>query len=81
MSGLRESPCSIHRQCGACDLIRESESDQLEGKVQLIEQKLRRSISSAYASPLSLNYRARVHLRVTENGRLSEAMRSFSGNP
>ena len=37
--------------------------------MQLVEQRLRRTISSAYASPLSLNYRARV-TRVTENGRL-----------
>jgi 23S rRNA (uracil1939-C5)-methyltransferase len=70
MSGFRKAPCPIFRQCGGCDEMRQSEADQLEGKKQSIEQRMRRDLNAVYASPRSLNYRARINLRVTEAGQL-----------
>jgi len=50
--------------------MQQLEADQLNDKKQVIEQRLRREINEVYASPLSLNYRARISLRVNESGRL-----------
>jgi 23S rRNA (uracil1939-C5)-methyltransferase len=50
--------------------MRQDEADQLEDKKQSIEQRFRRELDAVYASPRSLNYRARINLRVTEAGRL-----------
>ena len=67
---MRDIPCPILRQCGGCDAMREEEADQLSAKVIGVEQRLRREIQEVYASPNSLNYRARVTFRVDEKGRL-----------
>lgn len=67
---MREVPCPILRQCGGCDSMREEEPEQLSGKVQSVEQRLRRDINEVYSSPNSLNYRARVTFRVDDTGKL-----------
>jgi len=51
-------------------MMKQDEAGQLEDKKQTVEQRLRRELSAVYSSPLSLNYRARVSLRVNESGRL-----------
>jgi 23S rRNA (uracil1939-C5)-methyltransferase len=70
MSGVRKAPCPILRQCGGCDSMQQNESDQLADKKQSIEQRLRQDVNTVYASPLSLNYRARINLRVSKAGEL-----------
>ena len=67
---MREIPCPLLRQCGGCDAMREDEADQLSGKVQGVEQRLRREIHEVYSSPNSLSYRARVTFRIDDKGRL-----------
>ena len=70
MSGVRKAPCPILRQCGGCDSMQQNETDQLADKKQSVEQRLRQEVTAVYASPYSLNYRARISLRVSKTGKL-----------
>ena len=70
MDPIRLSPCALRDVCGGCESMDRHESEQTLSKRRAVEALLKRYVDQIHRSPRAAGYRARITMKVNEEGRL-----------